>query len=446
MYSRFSRGRITVNRQATSTLVLLAVLKQRLHRRRKPQRYQYLAGLLQNESLSAGQLDRLRQRMFDDIVHFATNHCDFYQRRHAGIMLPTSGIDITVLPVLEKADVRRHRDAMRDRDLASDAYRLGHTGGSTGKPLSFYYNDDKTERMRAGMMRSYRWCGWEPGEKILNFWGARQDIETGLKRRYKEFIAAERTLAAWEFSERELAAWAGLIRSWRPVLLQGYASILDELARHVLRRRLKLPPIKGVYSTAEILHDGQRETIESAFGCHVFNQYGSREVPNIALECRYGGLHVFSDTVWLESQADGRLLLTSLTDRVMPFIRYANGDTGRLKDGDCPCGSPFPLMEMGLCRANDIIHTPDGRRFYPSWFIHLLDGQTSITQFQFEQTADDGISLRLVTTGPLRAEDARGLKKRLRDELDMRLEITRVAEIPRPASGKHRFVIGRSSG
>ncbi len=30
--------------------------------------------------------------------------------------------------------------------------------------------------MRAGMMRSYRWAGWPAGDRVLNFWGAQQDI------------------------------------------------------------------------------------------------------------------------------------------------------------------------------------------------------------------------------------------------------------------------------
>ena len=57
--------------------------------------------------------------------------------------------------------------------------KTGHTGGSTGKPLAFYYDDAKHELMRAGMMRSYRLSGWRPGQKILNFWGARQDVVPG---------------------------------------------------------------------------------------------------------------------------------------------------------------------------------------------------------------------------------------------------------------------------
>ena len=59
--------------------------------------------------------------------------------------------------------------------------------------------------------------------------------------------------------------------------------------------------IKGVFSTAEVLYDWQRTAIETAFCCPVFNQYGSREVPNIGLQCAHGNFRVFSDLVKLES-------------------------------------------------------------------------------------------------------------------------------------------------
>jgi phenylacetate-CoA ligase len=49
-----------------------------------------------------------------------------------------------------------------------------------------------------------------------------------------------------------------------------------------------------------------------------------------------------------------RLLVTSLTNHVMPMIRYELGDLGRLKEGQYSCGSPFPLMELDVCRKNDL--------------------------------------------------------------------------------------------
>ena len=73
------------------------------------------------------------------------------------------------------ADVVAHLPEMLARGNDPQRTKIGHTGGSTGKPLAFYYDEAKHELMRAGMMRSYMLSGWRPGQKILNFWGARQD-------------------------------------------------------------------------------------------------------------------------------------------------------------------------------------------------------------------------------------------------------------------------------
>ena len=63
------------------------------------------------------------------------------------------GSVFSTLPILTKDDVRDHLDALLARG-ARDRARLGHTGGSTGKPLAFWYDDAKHELMRAGMCRS----------------------------------------------------------------------------------------------------------------------------------------------------------------------------------------------------------------------------------------------------------------------------------------------------
>ncbi len=204
--------------------------------------------------------------------------------------------------------------------------------------------------------------------------------------------------------------------------------------------------LKGVYSTAEVLYEWQREAIETAFACKGFNQYGSREIPNIALQCRQGNFHVFTDMVFLESvniEQEDRFLVTSLTNRVMPLIRYEIGDSGSLREGDCSCGSPFPLMEMEFCRSNDIIVTQSGKRIYPSYFIHLLDDVKGINQYQFVQNELNRITLNIDAASGLAPGLQRSLQQRITNEIDkhMTLEINPVEMIERTRLGKHRFVI-----
>ena len=433
-------------------------LRQRLHRRRYPLRYAHLDALLQNQALDRDALLAKQARDRADIVAWAAAHTDFYAERLGPLAIESGqgGLDAAAfarLPILTKDDVRTRLDDLLDRDARGRA-QLGHTGGSTGQPLAFWYDEAKHELMRGGMMRSYMLSGWRPGQKILNFWGARQDVVAGgvfgrkLGEGLGDFVAAEQTVPAWEYSTANLEAWARVVQRYRPTLLQGYASALAELARHVLARGLKLPgSLVGVYATAEVLDEDQRERMERAFRCKVFNQYGSREVPNMACECRHGNMHVFTDMVYLETlprDGEDRLLVTSLTNRLMPFIRYDIGDSARLLEGECGCGLGFPLMAMGMCRQNDLIRTRDGRRIHPSFFNRLLYGLTQVRQYQWRQRGLDRIDLNLVAPEALPGTVVANLAAQIHAEVDpdLALAVHYVDQIPRTASGKHRYVIG----
>jgi phenylacetate-CoA ligase len=404
--------------------------KSRLHRLQRPLRYRKLEELLFHQAQGR---EHMRQKQLHDlaaITAYAREHTSFYREHFGPGWNPQ--LPFNELPILRKEQVIARLPDMLSDEADRNAAKVGHTGGSTGKPLAFWYDEAKHELMRAGMMRSYMGSGWRPGQKILNFWGARQDTATGgvLGEGWGDFIAAEKTIPAHEFSEEKLAQWARFIQAWQPVLLQGYASILAELARFILAEKLPMPKsLVGVYSTAEVLAVWQRELMEQAFGCKVFNQYGSREVPNIACECRHGHMHVFTDMVWLDSRpedGEDRLLVTSLTNRLMPFIRYDIGDSGRLSEAECDCGWPFPLMEMGMCRQNDLIRAPGGKTVHPSFFNRLLYGLTQIRQYQFIQTAPDKIVLKLVSSSRLSPETVAAMTDAVHREVDRDMSFEKI--------------------
>ena len=424
-------------------------LRHGLHRRRHPLRYAQLDTLLHTQALPRDALLAKQQRDLTDMVAFAAAHTPYYAETLTPF-LDRDSLDISTLPILRKDDVIRRLDDLLSQTADRSQAKIGHTGGSTGKPLAFWYDDAKHELMRAGMMRSYMLAGWRSGQKILNFWGARQDVVPGgvFGAQIGDFIAAEHTLAAFEYTEAQLVEWACFIQRYRPVLLQGYASVLAEVARVVIEKRLPMPAtLIGIYSTAEVLNGWQRRRMEQAFGCKVYNQYGCREIPNIACECSHGNMHVFTDMVALESVRTGdedRLIVTSLTNRLMPMIRYDIGDSGRLLDSECACGLPFPLMEMDLCRQNDLIRTRSGKTIHPSYFNRLLYGKTEIAQYQWVQRDPGRLALNLVAPRPPDTATLAFLEAHIRQDVDpqMVLEVNCLNEIPRTVSGKHRFVIG----
>ena len=419
-------------------MTLLTRLRSRIQRQRFPIRYRELDRLLKSQRLSTATLQQQQQQQLQQIVTHAAEQVPFYQTR-----LSEWDGTLVSLPILTKQEVQHHLDDLLSSTHDPAHTKVGYTGGSTGAPVAYYYDEEKIEKMRGGQYRSFMQCGWQPGDRVLQLWGAAQDLSsTSLLARW---IAAEETVAAAIFDEATLHYWYQRLIQYRPSVVRGYPSILAALANFMIDQQLPPPStLLGCFSTAEVLYPHQRSNIEQALECKVYNQYGSREIPNISCECAHGNQHIFTDLVAVESveqEGEPQLLITSLTNRLMPMIRYQIGDLGRLLDEPCSCGSPFPLMEMEVCRSNDLIQAPNGRQIYPSWLIHLLDEIEGIEQFQFHQPSQERLLLQFIAEGehPL---DPALLEQKIHAEMGaaMQLSVEQVKEIPRNRSGKHRFV------
>ena len=186
---------------------MLFRLKHTFHCWQYPERYRLLDDLLLNQTLSKTQLIEKQSHSLTSIVQFAFNNTPFYHKKYKQTFSDFN-IDPSPnnLPFLSKAEVAQHKDEMLVRGINKSTLSIGNTGGSTGKPVSFYYDQHKHELMRAGMMRSYMWSGWKPGQKIINFWGARQDIAHSnlFLKRYFDFTSAEVTIPAYEYTKVQL--------------------------------------------------------------------------------------------------------------------------------------------------------------------------------------------------------------------------------------------------
>ena len=403
---------------------------------------------------STEEVIQIQKKKLLNLVKFTYSFIDFYKKNYFGIAedILSGEQQFSHLPVLTKSDLREHpRDLLPENIKEVDIFK-GFTGGSTGSPVEYYYDQTAIDKMQAALRFFYTQCGWNPGEKILHLWGANQDlsIKNRLKTRISEFVTGEKTINAYTFDTNVVKEWNSVLNSYRPAVIQGYPSILYLWAKYIKENAVEVPSIKGIYSTAEVLYPKQRELIEEAFSCKVFNQYGSREVPGISCECREGNMHILTDMAYVEAVSDqetgnSRLIVTSLSNKTMPLVRYEIGDLGALKEGECACGLPFPMMDMGMCRSNDIIVTSSGKHIYPGYFNRLLDGLRHLTEYQFRQVTIDKIILYLLESQKDNNLDVyivdiiSKVDKELDSELELSVEF--VNEIEKTPMGKHRFIV-----
>ncbi len=120
--------------------------------------------------------------------------------------------------------------------------------------------------------------------------------------------------------------------------------------------------MKSVLLSGDYVSQPLRDALEQTWGCAVFEHYGSTETGlGGAVQCRaFAGRHVREADLLLEviDPGSGRLLtdgeygeivLTTLTRRGMPLIRYRTGDEGRILPEACVCGSL--LRSLGKVRG-----------------------------------------------------------------------------------------------
>ena len=93
-------------------------------------------------------------------------------------------------------------------------------------------------------------------------------------------------------------------------------------------------------------------------GCDVFEHYGMTEMGlGGAVDCEaHAGYHLREPDLFLEivdprsgevlpEGAVGEVVLTTLTRRGMPLLRYRTGDLSRFVPGPCPCGTALRRLE-----------------------------------------------------------------------------------------------------
>ena len=417
-------------------------------------------GVLQEiENAPFRSSDEIRAQQFRDVSALLT-HAEARVPYYRGLFrsLGTRAADIrswddfVKLPVLTKDIIREQQLRLVREDVPLEKLRPHFSGGSTGIPLKFFRSREYMVASDAGSYRNLLQCGWRPGEMIAFFWGGNDKLY-GMSR--MEFEARQFVRRTYQFDpfhsgEADMVEWAKTFRRVQPRVILGYASTIARFAAFLDSQKRSIAGIKGVFTTAEKLYKPQRDVIERVFQCKAFDCYGSSEVQNIAAECPQGKMHINSDFVVMEEDKttdDGPkpLLLTSLKNWSMPFIRYRNEDCGSLSPETCSCGNNFPLMRLEIARTSDNFLFPSGRVVHGEFFTHLMYGSDGIAIFQFHQTAVDEIILSIVP-GPgsresreAKIQDSIRQIQALSPGQSVRVEVREVEAIPLSNAGKHRF-------
>jgi phenylacetate-CoA ligase len=365
--------------------------------------------------------------------------------------------DLPKLPILTREEIRNEFPLLMAKNCKRSQLILGHTSGTTGSPLEFFYDKQICFIKNVVDWRQKKWAGINPGDKLALFLGR---VVVPVTQKKPPFWRSNRILnhlffSSFHLSVENLDKYVDKLEQFQPKAIEAYPSTAYILARFLLSRN-KTQPLKAVFTSSETLFPQQREAIEKAFECKIFDFYGLAERVVFATECQaHEGHHLNMDFGVTEILAKdgqpaslgemGRVVGTGLHNYCMPLIRYQTSDISAIKLKRCTCGRGFPLMEDVTTKDEDIVTTKDGRLISSSILTHPFKPMHNVTESQIIQEDREHIRIKIVRRPTYEEKDTRYLLEEFRKRVggDTKIEIEFVESIPRTQAGKFRWVISK---
>jgi len=202
-------------------------------------------------------------------------------------------------------------------------------------------------------------------------------------------------------------------------------------------------PVRFMWLTGEGCSPAFRTHVERAWGHPAYFHYGSLEAGPIGVECRVrNGYHVAAGHVFVEVLAPasdracepgdvGEVVVTELTRRGAPLVRYRTGDLGDLDPAPCACGVPLPRLHLRGREGEQL--TVAGHILSPLFVEHLLLSVDGVGEWYELVPRPDRLDVRLEPARevPPTPALAASVRARLEQTLGVPVDV-HFAAIPRP--------------
>jgi phenylacetate-CoA ligase len=399
-------------------------------------------GLMRSQYWSEEELRSYVRASLDQTLRDAVR-IPFYAARFGGSPRPD---DLPQLPTIGRREIGELNRSVLG--LYPDGLRFSSdsSSGSTGTPAEFIFDVPHQRGRFAARARYLRENGWTPFERTAwltygVFRTARNDDEQLMRSRLRMlnyFIPASPGL------DGNLEQLCQL----DPVFLYTFPSYLEILLNRLPKIGRRLHSIKKIFTGAEVLEDSLRQRTKEALGIDIAENYGSTEA-FLAWECPAGNHHINAEHVLLEIVDEhgnavapgqiGRVLVTTLENRLAPLVRYEIGDYAVAAAGKCDCGRTLPLIGKIIGRAMNLFRLRDGKLISPWHLATAVRNCADVKQFQILQNSVGHFTVRFVSDCALIAE-AEGMIRGGFGKIlgnDVSVNFQRVPEISRTAGGKY---------
>ncbi|MBU0762782.1 MAG: hypothetical protein KKD39_07120 [Candidatus Altiarchaeota archaeon] len=298
----------------------------------------------------------------------------------------TSLSDLGKLPIISKNDMLNAKRPVQSSEIRD--YRLFRTSGTTGVPFNIMKSSREILTEKLIYLRSILSLGYGPLERHAC-------IDIPKDRDFifpfqKLGVFFTKYLNAFDSNEKLTSE----LNDFNPSVLSGLTSSLFSISKSNQIPRFDLDSLKFVLSSGEILTPSKRKSVEAYFDSRVYDLYFCEEFGQLMWETKEGGVYAANNDFFILEVLDengipskeGRLVVTSLFHKTMPFIRYELGDcVSALKKSvsDIIVGAGVVRRIEG--RQVDLIRVKD-KTVSPYVLTCALESIDGLFKFQIQQS------------------------------------------------------------
>ncbi len=353
------------------------------------------------------QLRDLQFRRLTAVVRRAYDHVELFRKRMQEKGLAPGDVrsleDLSKLPFTVKTDLRDTYPFGLFASPMQEIVRLHASSGTTGKPIVVAYTQEDLEVWSSVMVRTFAACGLHRGDIIQNAYGYGL-FTGGLGAHYGgEALGATVIPISGGNTDRQIM----VMKDFGVTAIcctPSYFLHLVERARELGVDIRQLPLRAGIFG-AEPWTEQMRQHIESEAGIKAMDIYGLSEIigPGVASESVYQeGLFIFEDHFYpeiidpvtcevLPDGQEGELVLTTLSKKAMPIIRYRTRDITAFIPGPSRCGRTIRRIRR-IGRRSDDMFIIRGVNVFPSQIeTALLAVEGTLPHYQIILTREKGL-------------------------------------------------------
>jgi phenylacetate-CoA ligase len=406
------------------------------------------AWLMRTQWLSRREVRALQLSQLKDLLEHAYSYSSFHRDRlRAAGWKPGAAVDFETLgslPVLERVDLQERLDEVATvRRWRAPRLSVARSGGTTsGTPLKTYVDGLSHDRKSAVWPRNESWVGLRPGDRQVVVGGFSRGLNPSLplRARVQDWLRNRSVVLLWTFDEASLERCVRALEERKPKYLAAFPSGLYALATFLRAnsRRLRIPV---VYATGEMMYPEWRDLVLEYLGDLFCEAYGAAEASHIALTCAACGvLHVNDENILVETEpGTGEILITDLTNRATPLIRYRVGDRGELAEGPAACGRGLSSLLRVHGRTADVLDLGGGKKVTGVVFPTVMLNYTMVRGYQVWQP--EPRRLQLLVQGPPDAPASAICADLRRLIPSASIEVIAVDDIPPTDAGKRPVIV-----